>query len=141
MSTDRDLQRAGLVLIAGFVVHNADHARRGIAATSEPVVWIGTFALVVVAVMLTLVFTGHGLAPFAATAVGFAVAAGVAAVHLLPSWGPLSDSLPSGNVDALTWVAVMAEIAAATFMGWTGLRILRAQNFETQPRGTERATT
>ena len=35
MSDNQRLKRAGRVLMAGFVVHNGDHARRGLAATSR----------------------------------------------------------------------------------------------------------
>ena len=124
------LKNAGLLLIAGFVVHNGDHARRGLDATSEPVVWGGLFALVVASVMLTLVFTKHPLAPAAAAAGGFAIAVGVSAVHLLPDWGPMSDSLPSGDVDAFTWIAVLAEVLTAAMLGHVGLRIFRANGFQ-----------
>jgi hypothetical protein len=119
------LKTAGLVFLVVWAVHTADHARRGIDASSETVVWIGTFGGLLSAVVLTLVFTRHHLAPIAAAGAGFALATGFIAVHLLPHWSALSDSLPDGDVDAFTWIAVLCEIAGALLLGATALRIVR----------------
>ncbi len=127
------LRRAGVVFAAGFVVHNADHARRGLAVITDHVVWGGTVVAVVAAVVLTLVATRHPLAPFVAAAGGLAIAAGVSATHLLPDWGALSDSLPSGDVDGLTWLAVLAEVGGALALGLTGMRIVRRQGYLLAP--------
>jgi len=124
------LRRAGGVFLAGFVVHNLDHVRRGIDAISDAVVWGGTIVAIVSAITLTLVFTDHRLAPFAATAAGFSIAAGVSATHLLPAWGTLSDSLPDGSVDAFTWVAVLAEVIGALVLGVAGLHVVRRLGFQ-----------
>lgn len=126
------LRTAGFVFLAGFFVHNADHARRGVDASPEPVVWAGTSVAILSAVVLTLVFTRHPSAPFAATVSGFAIAIGVSATHLLPDWGVLSDSLPDGTVDGVTWVAVLAEVGGAVVLGLAGVRIVRAEGFATR---------
>jgi hypothetical protein len=131
----RPLRRAGLLFAAGFVVHNADHARRGLDAISDQVVWGGTVVAVLAAVVLTLVATRHPLAPFAAAAGGLAIAVGVSATHLLPEWGALSDPLPGGDVDALTWVAVLAEVVGAAVLGLVGLGIVRRQGYLVAPEG------
>lgn len=123
------LRTAGLVFIAGFVVHNGDHARRGLDAIREGVVWAGTLVGLLAAVVLTLVFTGHRRAPAAAAAVGPAIALGVSASHLLPDWGALSDPLAEGDVDWFTWVAVASEIGAAALLGWVGFTIVRRHRF------------
>lgn len=128
------LRLAALGLIAGFVIHNGDHARRGLDAVRESVVWGGTFAIIVATVVVTLVLTNHRLAPAAAAAGGFAIALGVSASHLLPDWGPLSDALPGGDVDALTWVAVLSEIVAAAWLGWVGVQLLRTNDYALQPK-------
>jgi len=62
------LRLAAYALIGGFIVHNGDHMRRGLDDLHEPVTWGGTFALVLVSVALTLVFTEHRLGPWAAAA-------------------------------------------------------------------------
>ncbi len=128
--TERTLRTSALLLIAGFVVHNGDHARRGIDATGEAVVWAGTLTMVLATVIVTLIMTRHSLAPAAATAGGAAIAIGVTAAHLVPDWGPLSDSLIGGEVDSFTWVAVLLEIVAAAWMAWVGLTLLKRNNFQ-----------
>jgi hypothetical protein len=89
------------------------------------VFWAGMVAAVVSLVAIGLVLVRHRLAPLFAAAVGFPLALGVAAVHLLPPWGVLSDSLSAGGVDAFSWVAVLAEIGGALLLGAAGLYALR----------------
>lgn len=108
-----------------FMMHNADHARRGIAATPEAVVWAGTGVAMLSAVIVTLVLTRHHLAPLAAALGGAFIAVSVSASHLLPDWGPLSDPLPGGHLDAITWSAVTAEVVAAAVLATVGLRVWR----------------
>ena len=57
------------------------------------------------------------------------MAVGVSAVHLLPDWGPLSDSLPDGSVDIWTWLAVFAEIGGAALVGVVALGVLRRNDY------------
>jgi hypothetical protein len=126
---DRLLRLAGLALFAGLVVHNGDHARRSLAGVADGVVWGGTLAVAVAAVTLTLIATRHPLAPSAAVVAGLSIAIGVSASHLLPAWGPISDPLAEDHVGLVTWLAVLAEIAGALFLGLAGLAGLRRQGF------------
>lgn len=128
-----DLRRAAWVFAAGFAVHNLDHVRRGTDAITDAVNTGGLVVAMVSAAVLTLVFTRHRLAPFAAAVAGLGIAAGVSATHLLPAWGPLSDSLPSGEVDIVTWLAVLAEVIGALVLGVTGLQIVRRQGYLVDP--------
>lgn len=125
------LRSATSFYLAAWLVHTIDHARRGLDATGAAVVWAGTIVGLVTAVMATLVLTRHPAAPFVATNTGLGVAAGVAASHLVPRWGPLSDALPGGDVDWFTWVAVLGEVSTAMVLGLVGLRILRQHQFST----------
>jgi hypothetical protein len=129
MPDHRPLRRAALLFAAGFVLHNADHLRRGLDVITDAVNTGGAIVAMTGAVILTLIATRHPLAPFAAAVGGLSIAVGVSATHLLPDWGPLSDSLPSGTVDGFTWAAVLAEVAAATTLGLTGLAIVRRQGY------------
>ena len=124
-----DLRTATALFAAGFVLHNADHVRRGFGVIEDGVILGGTIAAMLVAVLFTVVVLGHPSGPFVAATVGLSLALGVSAVHLLPSWGWLSDSLPDGDVDALTWIAVLAEIGGAALVGVIGLQILRRNQF------------
>jgi len=135
----RNLRRAGCGFAVGFVAHNADHARRGVDAVTDHVVWGGTTVAVVAAVTLTLVFIGHRLAPVAAAAGGFAIAVGVTASHLVPRWSAFSDALPGGDVDGVTWVAVVSEIASAAVLSLAGLVAMHAADRDS-PGVTPRLT-
>jgi hypothetical protein len=115
------LRTATALYCVGFLIHNADHARRSVAASPEPVVWAGTFVAMLTAVIVTLVVVGHRHAALSAAVGGAAIAIGVSVSHLLPKWGPLSDPLPGGRVDAFTWFAVLAEISCALILCLYGL--------------------
>jgi hypothetical protein len=128
------LKQAALVFAAGFLLHNLDHGRRGLEAISEHVIWSGTLVAMVAAVTLTLVFTDHPLAPAAAAVAGVSIAFGVAASHLLPDWSAFSDELAGADVDAATWVAVLAEIGGALVLGLVGLAELRRQGLPAAQR-------
>jgi hypothetical protein len=122
---DRLLRSAALVFFVGFLVHNADHSRRGLAVLTPEVIAAGTAGAILSLGALALIAMGHRLAPTAAIAAGISMAIGVTAVHLLPRWSAFSDALPGGNVDAWTWLAVFAEVAGALFLALAGLYALR----------------
>ena len=124
----RRLNIATSAYVVAFVIHNADHARRGIDASPEPVVWAGTFVAMLSVAIVTLVVTKHPVAPMAAAAGGVAIAIGISVSHLLPKWGVLSDPLPGGDVDAFTWFAVLAEIAAAATLAAVAYVAVRRAN-------------
>ena len=121
----RLLRYAALVYAAGFLIHTADHLRRGIDVVTPQVFWAGNLSGAVAVAAIALALAGHRLAAVVAVAHGFSQALGVAAVHLLPSWGAFSDSLPDGGADALSWVAVLVEIAGALALGVAGGSVLR----------------
>lgn len=131
MATDNDraVRGAAAVFAAGFLVHNADHARRGIDIVTDHVIWAGTTVAMLAAVVLTLIATRHALAPFAAAVAGFSIAVGVSLSHLVPRWSAFSDPLPGGEVDAFTWVAVLAEVGGALLLGLAGLATARRQGY------------
>jgi hypothetical protein len=131
MNDTQLLHRAGWVFVAGFAVHNIDHMRRGLDVVTDDVVWGGTAVGIIAAITLTMVFTNHRLAPTMAAAAGIAIAFGVSATHLMPHWSALSDPLPGGDVDAFTWFAVLAEVAAALVLGLAGLTVCMRRNFST----------
>jgi hypothetical protein len=122
-----ELRRATAVFALGFVIHNADHARRGVAASPEAVVWAGTAVAMLTAVILTVVVLNHHKTPLFVAAASGAIAFGVSLSHLLPKWGVLSDPLPGGAVDGFTWFAVMCEIVGALVLCAASVRALRRE--------------
>jgi hypothetical protein len=128
LAWNRHRLRVGLtVYLVGFVIHTADHARRGISVVPEGVVWIGTAGSMLVAVIATVVLTDHAAAPAIAGFGAFAHGVGVALSHLLPKWGPLSDPLPGGSVDLATWIAVFSEISGALLLSVVGFGAFQRQ--------------
>jgi hypothetical protein len=122
----RPFRAAALVYVVGLSFHTLDHFRRGLDVLTPEVLWAGNVGIVIALLAIALALAGHRLAAPIAVAHGLSQALGVAAVHLLPSWGAFSDSLIGGSVDALTWIAVLAEIASALAFGLAGVLVLRA---------------
>jgi hypothetical protein len=125
------LRLTGGIYLFGWSLHTADHLRRGLDAVTSQVFWAGNVSGIVALIAIGMAFAGHRLAPIAAVAGGLPAAAGVAAVHLLPSWGLFSDSLPDGHVDGFTWAAVLVEIAGALAFGLAGLVAARRVGWHT----------
>ena len=124
------LQGAAWVFIASWVVHTSDHARRGLDASPDGVVWAGTLVGLLAAVVVTLILVGHASAPALAAVAFPAIAFGVAASHLPPDWGSLSDPiLVESNTDGWSIAAVMGEVLAAAWLGLVAFRIVRRHHF------------
>ncbi|MFP3900844.1 MAG: hypothetical protein ACLFXM_08295 [Acidimicrobiia bacterium] len=123
--TDRWLRAAALVFLVTFVGHTADHLRRGLDAISTEVEVLGNAGTVLTVVAIGLVLAGHRWGPAAAVAAGLPLALGFALVHFLPDWGAFSDSFPSGDVDALSWLAASGEVVGALVFAAAGARALR----------------
>lgn len=121
----RRLRYAALAYAAGFLLHTADHVRRGIDVLTPQVLWLGSLSGLVAIVTIVLALTGHRWSPALAVAHGFTQAVGVAAVHLLLAGGALSDSLPAAGADGWSWLAVLVEIGTAFWLGVAGAMALR----------------
>jgi len=135
---ERALRYATALYAAGLVVHTADHLRRGTGVLTWEVFWAGMLSTAMGVVTIVLVFARHHLAPLLAAAVGFPIAVGVGAVHLLPHWSALSDAFPGSHgtgVTALSWTVVLLEIFGALAVGVAGLHLVRRQRFPTAAPG------
>lgn len=129
---DRALMSAGVLYAFGTLVHTIDHFRRGAGSVSWELVEVGTIGTVLAAVAVTLIFTRHRLAPFAALAVGLPHGLGIAAVHFLPHWSVLSDQIASTNPQLLSFVAVILEVVGALATAAAGAYVLgRRSSFAT----------
>jgi hypothetical protein len=124
---------AGYLFLVGSVVHIFDHLRRGQGSVTEQLYWAGNVALVVQAVVITLILTRHRLAPVVATAGGLGLAIGFAAAHWLPTWSALSDSFLDRSTPLFSLGASAMEILGALAVGVTGLAILRARGYSALP--------
>ena len=125
------LSMAGYLFAAGSAVHLVDHLRRGQASVSEELYWAGNLALIVQVAAITFVLTRHRLAPVAAVAAGFPLAAGFLAAHWLPEWSALSD--PAWQIESWAWFSYLAsslEILGALAVGLAGLAVVRHHGLE-----------
>jgi hypothetical protein len=116
---------AAILYATGTLLHTLDHLRRGTDVVTSQVLWAGSIStpIAVVAILLA----GYRYAPVLAVAFGFPHAIGIAAVHLLPHWGVLSDSLTSHAGSPVSYVAVLAEIIGALCFAAAGLYVLSGE--------------
>jgi hypothetical protein len=122
---DQRLLAAGWLFALGSAVHIVDHLRRGQGSVTDELQWVGTLALVLQAVVVTLLLTRHRLAPLLAVAAGFPLALGFFAAHWLPEWSALSD--PAWQIDSWRWfsyVASTTEIVGALAIAVAGLGVV-----------------
>ena len=94
---------AATAFMATNLIHTADHARQGISGVRTAVLVAGGGLTVAAVTGLWLAIAGHRHAALFATIVGFDAFFGIAASHLAPDWGALSDSYPKIHADALSW--------------------------------------
>jgi hypothetical protein len=118
------LAKANIALLAAMSLHAADHIRQGVGELAPEVFWGGVALFVVAIATLPLTLRDSPRAPVAATFVGFWVAFGVIASHVLPHWSAFSDSYPQIGVDGWSWAAAMIEVAVAFVFGLLGMRAL-----------------
>src|SRR5688500_6368944 len=108
------LARPGLILFFLLGLHTVDHAvnqpAREVPALGGVVGVLG-FAIVAVAVVLALL--GNPAAPEAAVLAGAATIGGFLVVHLLPDWTPLSDPYWDFDANLLSWILIVAPLAAS----------------------------
>lgn len=125
---DRRFSWATAIFAAALALHAADHLRRGMNVVPHAVMVAGMIQIVAAAITMVLVVVGNRWAPHAAVAIGLASAVGFTAAHLLPTWGPFSDSFinapPTARVIWFSWVTAVVEIAADLMFAAVGLAVL-----------------
>jgi hypothetical protein len=119
---------AAIVFLSANLFHGLDHLRTGIDRLTVPVLLGGGEITIAAVVTLALVLRGHPRAALVATAVGLSSALQIASAHLVPNWGPLSDSYVGGSFDVFSWTVAIAEVVAALTLGLVGARRLRRQS-------------
>jgi hypothetical protein len=123
------LRYAAGLYAAGWVLHTADHLRRGTDVVTHQVLALGLVSGVLQVLAIVLVFRNHRLAPVWAVAVGLPNGLGIAAVHLLPKWSAsLSDAYTGAHgtgVTAFSWLVTLIEVAGALLFAAAGWAVLR----------------
>ena len=104
------------------VLHLVDHFRQGLAEVNDVIKAGGGLLTLAGVVTLLLVLRQHALAARVAAVVGSLAAALVVASHLVPHWSLISNSyIDDVRPDAVSWLAVWAEVGAASLLGAVGL--------------------
>jgi hypothetical protein len=120
------LLAANIAFAVTVVLHGIDHSRqaRGVGALATEVVAGGTVIFVLTATTLVLSLRNHPRAALFAAVIGLSTAVGVSLSHLAPHWSAFSDPYADLSLDVLSWIVMLAEIAAAAVLGIVGLREL-----------------
>jgi hypothetical protein len=116
---------AAAAFVAANVLHTLDHLRQGTGDLATEVLAGGTVLSFLAVLTLVLAVRHHPRAPLWAAVVGTWSALGVLASHVAPHWSAFSDSYFEIDADALSWVVMLAEVAAAAWLGFAGFRALR----------------
>lgn len=117
--------RAAWLFLAVNLIHTADHIRQGLDRVSTEVLTGGTILTLLAVLTVAVTLLGHERAAQMCVAVGVFAAVGIVAAHVPPGWGPLSDSYPDARVDALSWIVMFVEVAAAANLAAAGARSLQ----------------
>jgi hypothetical protein len=135
MPQDRALRYVSLAFLLAVLLHGTDHLLqdRGVGALDTGVIVGGSVNYLLAVTATVLVLMRHARAPLVATFVGFYIAVGVSAAHLLPEWGELSDPYPELSLGALSWAAALLEIGTGFLLGVAGLRAMRQARPEPSP--------
>lgn len=126
--TGRDwLVVAAWAFLAANLIHTADHLRQGTDGVRQPVIVAGTAVTIAAVVCLRMAIKHHRHAAVFAAFLGIQAFFGIAASHIAPDWGFLSDSYPQIHADALSWAVMLLEMAAGLTLGLVGLHVRRRQ--------------
>ena len=121
----RALTTASIAFVAANLAHTLDHLRQGVGDLTTEILAGGAVLSLLALATLVLVLRGDRRAPLVAAVVGLSSAVGVIASHIAPHWSAFSDSYPEIDADALSWIVMLAEVAAAAALGLVGLRALQ----------------
>jgi hypothetical protein len=135
------LSLAATAFVVANVLHTLDHLRQGTGALATEVLAGGTVLSALAVLTLVLALRHHPRAALWAAVVGTWSALGVIASHVAPHWSAFSDSYFEIHADALSWIVMLAEVAAAAYLGLVGFRELRrpAPDSRRRPRAARQS--
>jgi hypothetical protein len=135
------LSLAATAFVAANVLHTLDHLRQGTGDLATEVLAGGTVLSALAVLTLVLAVRRHPRAALWAAVVGTWSALGVIASHVAPHWSAFSDSYFEIHADALSWIVMLAEVLAAAYLGFVGLRTLRrrAPDSRRRPRAARQS--
>jgi len=118
------LIKANLIVLGLLVLHTVDHAvgqeARALPGSSS---LVGAAGFAITAGSAWLAIRRSPIAPQVSTIVGALTAAGVLAIHILPSWwGWVSDPYWDFDTSFISWLSLIALLASALYLTAVGLR-------------------
>jgi hypothetical protein len=119
------LLRANILFVAANLLHTADHQRQGLGGLSWEILAGGSALTIAAIASLALAWRRDQRAAVFGAVLALSAAAGIAGSHLAPRWSTLSDSYPEIHADAISWLAVLLEIAGALLLAAVSVRELR----------------
>jgi hypothetical protein len=124
----RRLLIANTALAVLLLAHIADHTVRQPASAQLPLSgsFPGLLGTLLVFVSLALVARDTTHAAQVAGLTGLATALGFVAVHLLPHWGMFSDPYAARQLDAGSWIEMLAALACGLLVAVEALRVCRS---------------
>jgi hypothetical protein len=118
------LTTAAALFLGANVLHTLDHLRRGLDGQTIEILSAGSLLTLGAVLALVLALRGDRHAPLVCLAIGASGVLGISASHLAPHWSAFSDPYPGASLDALSWVVMLAEIAAAALLAAVAAREL-----------------
>jgi hypothetical protein len=119
------LLRANIIFVAANLLHTADHQRQGTERLNWEILAGGSAITFAAIASLVLAWRRDQRAAIFGAVLGLSAAAGIAASHIAPHWSVFSDSYPQIHADAISWLAVLLEIAGALLLAAVSTRELR----------------
>jgi hypothetical protein len=116
---------ANIAFVAANLLHTADHQRQGTGGLSTEILLGGSAITIAAVASLVLALRRDERAPIFGAVLGLSAAVGIAASHIAPHWSAFSDSYPEIGADAISWIAVLLEIAGALLLAAVAVRALR----------------
>lgn len=123
------LKPTTIAFAAAFGIHAVDHLIRGTDVVQPTVLVGGAIQGVFAVFVLAMVLRDHPASARLALVLGFGSALLFSSAHLLPHWGPNSDSYidpaPGAGVTAFSWVTAVLEVGMGLVLGVVAWRKLR----------------
>src|SRR5258705_587458 len=123
--SERRLTIAAIVFVAANIVHSLDHVRQGFDGVTTEVLVGGSILTLLALATLWFALRRDPQAPFIAAVVGSFAAVGVAAAHIPPGWGVVSDSYPDIHSAGPSWIVMLPEVGPAMFLAVNGFAPVR----------------
>jgi hypothetical protein len=120
------LRSVAVIYLATFAYHSVAHEVRGV--TPPLTFWLGWSLQFAALVVVVMVFRDHRLAVPTLVVVSGASWFGLAVVHLLPAWGPMSEPwVHHHGISPVWWGSLWAALGGGLLANVVSLYVLRRE--------------